>query len=281
MFYQQTGGDFVKLTPAGNYQIADRGGLAHWCNDPLGRRSFIKRFIVKPDDWYTLSDDVTAFEQEIVTAASLTRQELPSAVPLYVTLFSPVTLAMMLAGPEVLSLHIRTAPDAVAFAITQLKLSFIKLLNLYSAAGVDGYFIASQHCSRAILTKDDYFRFAKQSDDAVLAACEKVGDTILHLHGQGIHFGAVPKVSNARVHYELDSANPTPESFRALTQCEAVIGLPLEVWQNPSNFAKHAADLLTRFSQKTALFTAPCVLPLAVDNAEVKAWIDAIRLVLD
>ncbi|MCC5450283.1 hypothetical protein LMJ53_00855 [Rheinheimera sp. UJ51] len=279
-FYQQTLGDMVKLTPAGNYQIADRGGEAQWCNDPLGRRTFVKRFIVKPDDWYKLTDQVTALEQQIVQAAQLTRQRLPKKVPLYVTLFSPMTLALMLAGPERLIAHLHSAPAAVNYAIKQLLQSAERLLSLYQQVDVAGYFIANQHAAGGLLSEQDYLNFAKDSDDRILRSSTQLGDTILHLHGHGVLTAALPTHSAARVHYELDATNPSPEQFRAISQCSAVIGLPLDVWRKPASYKAQTRLMLERFAQPTALFTSPCVLPLNLANTEVQHWITAMRLAL-
>ncbi len=278
LFYQQTLGDLVKLTPAGNYQIAERGGKADWQNDSLGRRTFIERFIKAPEDWYTLTAETTALELALVQATRLTRAALPVTVPLYVTLFSPATLAVMLAGPELFARHLQQAPQAVAYAITTLQKSVENLLGLYQQAGANGYFVASQHASASVMTEQDYLRFAKEADDKVLAAAASLGDTILHLHGQDLLYSAFPKAGPVKIHYELHPSNPTPEAFRALSRCEAVIGLPLDVWAKPADYRFVVNSMLQRFMQQSALFTAPCVVPLAVANADIKEWTAHMRL---
>lgn len=281
LFYQQTVGDLVKLTPAGNYQIADRGGKAEWRDDPLGRRTFVERFIKTAEDWYSLSAETTALELALVQATRLTRAALPVSVPLYVTLFSPVTLAVMLAGPELFARHLQQEPQAVAYGINILQKSVIKLLALCQQAGANGYFLASQHASASVMTEHEYLHFAKDADDKVIAAAVSLGETILHLHGQDILSSAFPKAGPVKIHYELHPSNPTPEAFRSLSRCEAVIGLPLDVWAKPADYRYVVDNMLQRFMQQSALFTAPCVVPLAVANADIKEWTAQMRLAFD
>lgn len=278
LFYQQTLGDLAKLTPAGNYQIADRGGKAEWQDDPLGRRTFVKRFIHNPDDWYLLCAETTALEWVMVNATCLLREALPSSIPLYVTLFSPVTLAMMLAGPQRFSEHLQHTPDAVVFGICALQKSVENLLALYQQAGANGYFIASQHASASVMTAQEYVRFAKAVDERIVELAAAKGETILHLHGQGIHEAAFPVNGPVKVHYELHSSNPSPETYCEISRCEAVIGLPLEVYASPADYRHSVKDMLKRFNQKSALFTAPCVVPLAITNDEISAWTAQMRL---
>jgi amino acid adenylation domain-containing protein len=278
-FQAATQSAFVKLTPAGNYQIAQRGGQAQWAGDALGRRSFLSRAIQTPEDWAGVLNTpvLTVLELEMVNAAQQVRQALAPEVPLLVTVFSPVTQALMLAGAPTLQAHLRHAPQAVQAALASLSTNTLALLEAYRQVGVSGVYLACQHLADAVLPEALYLQHAHQWDAQIMAACAGFEFNLLHLHGEGIHLHALPRSGPWSVHYELHPSNPSPEDYRAACNWPAVLGLPLELWQRPQALAGEIEQLLTRFGQPGALLSNACVLPLAVSEAHIASWVRQVR----
>ena len=272
-FHRATQGCLVKLTPAGNYQVADRGAHADWCGDPLGRRTFHTRAIHRPQDWLKLDDQLTPLEQEMVGAAQSLSQSLGPKVPLLATVFTPMTQALMLAGPERLLEHLHASPDMVRAGLQRLTCGTERLIAAYHAVGAAGIYLAAQHLSVDTLSREIYRQHGRDSDARVMAACEYFEGNILHIHGASIHFDGLPTDGNWMTHYELGPDNPSPETYRAMSRCPAAIGLPLEVWDDPAHLRSAIGTALSRFGQEGALLTAPCVVPLAVPDERIASWI--------
>lgn len=275
-FHQQTRGDLVKLTPAGNYQIAGRGGVDAWCGDELGRRTIVQRAIDRPQQWRTLADELGPLELEMVDAARQLRQQLPADVPVLATVFAPLSQALMLAGPETLIAHLQTDPESVKAGLQILTRCSRRLIAAYQAAQVDGIYLALQHLSGDVLPAALYARIGDASDQAMIAACADLPINIWHIHGHAIHLACVPQTPNWQVHFELIEANPAPEAYRASSPCPAVIGLSPTLWRQATQPGQ-TAQLLARFQQDTALLTTNCVLPLAIPESEIAAWVERIH----
>ncbi len=276
-FQAETQGDIVKLTPAGNYQIAQRGGVAEWCGDDLGRRSFLTRAIHVPNDWLSISSNVTDLELSIVSVAQRLKQQLDSKTPLLVTIFSPVTLAIMLAGEETFLAHLHECPQLVLRGLNQLAFATEKLIEAYYQVGVDGVYLAAKHLSQTVISLPIYHKFCLAIDRRIINFCELFSTNILHIHGTQIHFDCLPNSHHWMVHFELHADNPSPEQYRACCLCPAVIGLPVEMWQQLDTLPSKINELLQRFGQQKALVTAECVVPLATPNQQLAVWIKSVR----
>lgn len=275
-FQRATGGRLIKLTPAGDYQAAGRGGHAQWCGDPLGRRTILIRAINSPESWLNLADTLTSMERDMVAAARSLRQALPADIPLLATVFPPLTQALMLAGPGPLLAHLESAPDAVLAGLARLTVSTRLLIAAYQEAGVNGIYLAVQHLSEAILPRRLYRRFGRDSDTCVMMACGGFEGNILHIHGVGIHFDGLPSTGPWLIHYELGANTPSPADYLAVCRFPAVIGLPFEVWGHPDKLKTTIRSYLADFGQHTALLTGPCVVPLAIPDAHIAAWIQGV-----
>ena len=276
-FHRATRGDLVKLTPAGNYQVAGRGAHADWCGDALGRRTFRARAITAAAHWTQLSATLTPMEWEMVSAARGLRQALGPDVPLFATVFPPLTQALMLAGPDRLQVLLDAAPDAARAGLDMLTCGTEQLIAAYQDAGVNGIYLAAQHMTENILPLELYRRLGWQYDSRVMAACDHFDSNILHIHGAAIFLEGVPRRRPWAVHYELGPGNPSPEQYSAACACPAVIGLPFDVWDAGAGIRQVVDSTLLRFGQNNALLTSPCVVPLAIQEARIATWIEALR----
>jgi len=272
-FQQATQCDLVKLMPAGHYQVAGRGVHGVWQGDALGRRSFLSRAVQQPADWARLSAALTTQERAMVEAARRVRRALDPQRPLLATVFAPLTQAMMLAGSECLQTHLRHAGEAVQAGLATLTAATQTLIAAYAEAGVDGIYLAAQHMSDALVPLPLYRSWARDSDLQTLAACADFAGNVLHVHGSGVHFEALPSNGHWTIHYELEPGNATPETYRRHTRLAAAIGLPFAIWDDAAAVDAAIAAALRRFGQRTALLTGPCVVPLAVPTARIATWI--------
>lgn len=275
-FHQATQGDIVKLTPAGNYQVADRGGYSEWQGDILGRRTFVERAITRPEQWLQQTGTLTPLELEVIRAAKQLKKLLPNT-PLFATVFLPLTQALMMAGPDTLLTHLQSHAREVTTGLNILTRCTERLIAAYQDIGVDGIYLAAQHQSDAIIPRSIYRDFGMLHDQQIMQACHDFSLNILHIHGTMIHFEGVPQDNNWMVHFELSTHNPEPEVYRSHCRCPAVIGLPCKVWQNDTELSPKINSLLQRFGQTSALLSADCVTPLNISSEHIASWIQRIR----
>jgi len=275
-FHQQTQGDIVKLSPANNYQIVGRGGEAEWLGDEVGRRTFVKRAINTPEDWFKLQVTMTQSELNLIDVTRHLSTRLGD-VPLLVTVFSPLTQALMLAGQETLQAHLQHYPDAVLAGLEILTAATKQLIVAYEEAGANGIYYAAQHLADTVFSRQFYQQFGLRIDRLLMQLCDEFELNLLHIHGSGIHFDCLPTMNNWMVHFELISTNPTPEEYRACCQCPAVIALPCSLWSDTELLKAEIHQLLQRFCQNTALVSAPCVVPINITNQQIASWIMSIK----
>jgi uroporphyrinogen decarboxylase len=289
-FYDEVQSDVIKLTPAGNYQVADRGGIAHWDGDAMGRRTFSERYVQSEREWQTIADlpiVLTAIETEIVRSAELLLARQRCKRPIYVTIFAPLTQAFMLAGELELQRCLQQHPVLLRAVLDKLSATTRLLLHAYRDIGVTHFYIAMQHRSQAILpqalyktlndTSDVYFLNEVLNSQAQ-TTCKHTSvfpAAILHVHGSGVYFDDLPAHCELAVHYELTPENPHPRTFLKQRDNPLVLGIPLNVWQasSPAVFAEQVEPICAILEQHKILVTTPCVVPQALPNKEVASWV--------
>lgn len=209
-FQRRVDCDFVKLTPASSYQLVDYGLRDQWIPDGIGRRTVTHRPVTVPDDWLriTARRPGAGFTGEILRAAALVRRALPREIPLVATIFNPVFQAVALAGERVFGAHRQTAADRVDQGLATLTRNTVALIGALRDAGVDGFYLASQHAGMPC------------SGDAACAAAMRGSLSIMHLHGEGVNLDAVPRGIDV-LHYDCTlpgnpSVNAAMRRFRGI-----------------------------------------------------------------
>jgi len=280
-FYSQVGGDLLKITPAGTYQATSLGLRDAWQGDSLGRRTIVSRPIHSPNDWLRLDEyAIGAVEAAVVNATALARERLSPDVALFATVISPVTQALQLAGPELLASHANSAPEALRHGLEIIVKRTYALLERYQAAGVDGVYLALQHCLPKLLTPENYAAHGRWADEAVMAACARFPGRILHLHGNPLHLTLPRPPAGWAVHFELGASNPEPAAFREYCARPLVAGLTtaeLAGEETAEAIRNRMRAIFDHFGQPSGLVTAGCVLPLDFPLTRARAWVEAIR----
>ncbi|MES2353268.1 MAG: uroporphyrinogen decarboxylase family protein [Pseudomonadota bacterium] len=280
-FYDEVGGDLLKITPAGTYQATSLGLRDAWHGDSLGRRTIVSRPINTPDDWLLLDEYAEGpIEKAVIEATALVRERLSPGVALFATVISPVTQALQLAGPELLASHASSAPQALQHGLEILVRRTYALLERYRAAGADGIYLALQHCVPTLQTPENYAAHGRWADEAVMAACIRFRGRILHLHGNPLHLTLPRPPTDWAVHFELGAANPEPAAFSERCARPLIAGLTtaeLASERTAEAIRNRARAIFDNFGQPSGLVTAGCVLPLDFPLKRARAWVEAIQ----
>src|SRR3989454_2903991 len=188
-FQKKSQWDFLKVTPASGYYGDDWGLRAGYKPNREGTRHYTDRPIKKPADWSRLKPlDVTggAYGREL-HALRLIRDALPE--PLIVsTIFSPLTIAGTLSGPEASLRYLREDPDELHRGLELITDVTARFAAETLASGADGIFFATAAAATGYLTVEEYEEFGRPYDLRVLEAAAGSELRILHIHGVGIMF---------------------------------------------------------------------------------------------
>jgi uroporphyrinogen decarboxylase len=222
-FQRRVDCDFVKMMPASSYQLVDSGLRDEWIPDGIGRRTVTHRPISEPDDWLRLARrrPHDGFTGEILGAAAMVRRRLAREIPLIATIFNPAFQAVTLAGSARFFEHREAAPDQVAEGLAVISANTVELIEAFRDAGVDGFYLASQHATAG-------HRELTATGDAACVAAMRGALSMMHLHGGGIALDACP-VGVHVLHYDCTAAG-NPSVRAAMRRFGGVVssGLPDE-----------------------------------------------------
>ncbi len=189
-FQQQFDWDFVKVTPSSDYCLRDWGAQTVWEGNNEGTRRYVHHPVQQPEDWAALPvlDPTRGSLGQIREALRLIRQGLGPDVPIIHTIFSPISQAKNLAGPERLPHHLRLHPDALHEGLKRITETTIRYVESLREVGVDGIFYAVQWADAQHMSADEYRAFGRPYDLQILEAAQGLWFNLLHVHGEGIYF---------------------------------------------------------------------------------------------
>ncbi len=98
-------------------------------------------------------------------------------------MFNPLSIAAYLAGDEICLAHLRSHPERVEPAIEALTETSIRFAKAAINDGADGIFLSTRFASYEVMGEEEYRRFGRPGDLAVLKAASGGWFNVLHLHG--------------------------------------------------------------------------------------------------
>ena len=212
--------DFIKFTPYGLYSAVDWGVTldVKGGNEPPVQADYpIKR----PEQWRGLAQ-LRGTEGEYLIVLESQRIAISGMcehIPLVQTVFSPLTTALKLAGPEKLLVHLRDAPAAVHAGLAIIAQTTRRFAIEALTRGADGLFFASQTANEGYLTRAEYAEFAKQYDIIVLEATRgRSWFNILHLHGEKVLIDEALDYPVQAINYHDREGGPSLAEMRKKTK---------------------------------------------------------------
>jgi uroporphyrinogen decarboxylase len=178
--------DFIKVPVSSTYCVDDYGAEHEYRGSLIGDREYLDPVVKNIDDWDRIQPlNVTKgkYGQHLqVLRMIIDKRE--SNTPVIFTIFNPLAMASYLAGDENLLVHLRRYPDKVEKALKALTETCASFVKAVIAEGADGIFLSTRWASYELMSEEEYLRFGKPGDLAVLAASSGGWFNVLHLHGQ-------------------------------------------------------------------------------------------------
>lgn len=268
--------DFIKFSPYGLYSVVDWGVTLDVRG---GRQTPVQADypIKKPDDWRRLrSFGGTEGEYLVVLEAQrIALSEMRDKVPLVQTVFSPLTSCLKMAGRETLVRHLRESPEAVHAGLTIVADTTRRFAAEAVARGADGLFFASQTAGEGYLSREEYARFARPYDLAVLEAVQdRSWFNVFHLHGAKIMLDQVLDYPVQALNYHDREAGPSLSEMRSKTQKCLIGGIGENttlVRGTPEEVAAQAKDAWEQVQRRGLILGPGCVADPNAPEANVMA----------
>lgn len=280
---ERFGFDFVKFMPPGDYPTIDWGATTEFRGAPGGTREMTRVPIADVADWATLRpvDVGGGFNGVILEALRETRAQLVEDVPIFQTIFSPLTIAQKLADGAAVE-HLRAHPDELRPALDVIAEVTAAMARASYEAGADGIFFATQLADFETLDLAEYRTFGLPYDLAVIDAAKAAnpdGWTLLHLHGEAPMFelGATYPVDILNWH---DRHAPPDLASGQRQSRRAVAGGLNErriIDAGPDAAAAEARDAIAATHGRGLFVTPGCVIPVATPDETVAAVVAAVH----
>ncbi|MFQ5500129.1 MAG: uroporphyrinogen decarboxylase family protein, partial [Candidatus Zixiibacteriota bacterium] len=212
-FQEQFRWDFMKINPRADYHVQDWGVKLDYSHDEFTKHGKSSFPIKSSDDWLNIKPlaPTEGVFAEHLKAVAMIRKKSDPALPLLMTLFTPLAVAGRLApDQQMLVEHIRSVPDKVEVALQAITTTLAAFASELRNAGADGLFYATtQWASQDALTWDEYERFGVPYDLKVVKAAEGDAINLLHVCASNNYLTEISAIDYHSQLYNWDSGDPT------------------------------------------------------------------------
>jgi len=269
-FHDKFDPDFIKLMPSGVYFVEDWGCRVHYDGAPNGAKKCKEHFIKSPEDWRKLDHlnvDQGALGREL-KCLRLVRKKVRDSAPILQTLFSPLTVAAKLAGPELLLQTLRNDPASLKVGLKTIAETMDQYIQACLDGGADGFFYATQMAVGNLLSPDEYQEFGATYDLPLLENIAlRSSFSLLHIHGENILFRELSAYPVHAVNWHDRKTWPTLAQGQEIFSGAVAGGL--EEWgvllRGPASaIREQIQDAVAQTQGRRLMITPGCVLPIAI-----------------
>lgn len=264
--------DFIKLMPFGLYSVQDWGARINvFCKE--GHPPLVDRFAIdSPADWEALPElpgTYGAWGSQVTLArhaARLTGGE----IPFIQTLFSPLTTARKLGGERIFA-DMKDCPGALHKALETITRTTIAFIRENLAAGVSGFFFATQNAVETELSAEAFEEFGAAYDLRLFEAfADETWFNVIHIHGENVMFKRVAEYPGNCINWHDRWGGPLMDEARTLTDKCLLGGInERDVLHVESSDAiqKHVAEAVALAGRKGLMIGPGCVANPATPEA--------------
>ena len=274
--------DFVKVTPAASYCVRHWGADDIWRGHPHGTREYGGRVITSVADWSGLktADPNRGQMGQVLEALRMIGAALEDDTPFIQTIFSPMTQARNLAGPEVLFAHMRTEPATMHDALQMITDQTVGFVEAAIDTGISGVFYALQGAVHTEMSEGEYMEFGAPYDLQILAAAKQLWLNTIHLHGREVMFSVACEYPGAILNWHDRESRHSLEAGLERWSGAVCGGISQEetlMAGNPRMIRDEAMDAIsvTGGGRRLVLGTG-CVAPIVTPYGNLKALREAV-----
>ena len=269
--------DFVKLTPASSFCIADYGVQDEWQGSLEGTRVYTKHAVNRTLDWTNLRtlDPTRGGLGRQIECIRLVCEALGEQVPVIQTIFSPLAQAKNIAGRDALIRHLRTQPDRLRSGLNVITDSTLRFVDALRRLPIAGVFYAVQHASYDVMSESEYREFGMPYDLKILESLsERWWLNVLHIHGDAPMFRALANYPVDVVNWH-DRAGEPDLAQGKLAFNGAVCG-GVAQWEHlhlgtPATVRDMARDAIAQTNGRRLILSTGCVAPITTPLSNIRA----------
>jgi uroporphyrinogen decarboxylase len=267
--------DLLKVTPSHTYCVDDYGAKHAYRGRLVGDRDHTERVVKRIEDWDRIQPlDVRAGALgRQLTCLRLVIEKREPDTPVIQTLFDPITMARFLADDAYI-IHFRRDPDRVGCALRALTETCSALARAAIAEGADGIFLSTMGASYEVMAPEEYRRFGRPGDQAVLEAARGGWLNILHLHGQ---HPMVSEVADYPIHalsWHDRTAGPSLSETAQIFPGTLVAGVEqfsVLHFEKPDAVEAQVKDAIAQTGGRRLIVAAGCTYPLTAPECNLVA----------
>lgn len=276
--------DFIKITPASSYCVADYGVQDEWVGSIEGTRQYTRHVIDRSLHWTELpilDPHKGQLGQQVETIQQM-KAALKGDVPFVQTIFNPLSQAKKLAGTDSLLRHIRTKPERFKTGLNIITENTMRYIDALKKSGVSGIFYAIQHASYNELSQAEYEEFGRPYDLQILNTLP--GDfwfNMVHLHGTLPIFDVV-------VDYPVQAINwhdqeTAPDLATGKLQFPGAVCGGLGRWDpvhngTPTSIRQQARQSFELTNNRRLILSTGCVIMTTTPQSNIRAVREAVEL---
>lgn len=283
-FQRQWDFDFIKITPASSYCVADYGVQDQWLGNIEGTREYTRRVIQRSLDWTELRvldpyKGQLGMQLEVIR---LMKDGLKGDIPFIQTVFNPLAQAKKLAGEATMISHLRTTPERFKTGLNIITENTLRFIDAMRKSGIAGVFYAIQHASYSKLSRAEYEEFGRPYDLQILEAMPTDWWlNVLHLHGELPMVDVVYDYPVSAVNWHDQETDPDLATGKLKFKGAMCGGLGH--WdavhnRTPSAVAEQARHSFEMMNNRRLILSTGCVMITTTPTSNIRAVREAVEL---
>jgi uroporphyrinogen decarboxylase len=276
--------DFVKVTPASSFCLADYGVQDKWVGSIEGTREFTRQVVNKSLDWTDLRplDPNKGALTRQSEALTLIKTGLNDDTPILQTIFSPLAQAKHIADPAMVIKHMRTAPDRLKTGLNAITDSTLRFIDSIRRSKIAGAYYAIQLGGYGDMTPQEYAEFGRPYDLQILRAFPNDWwFNMLHLHGDAPIFDMFLDYPVQALNWHDRETEPSLAIGK--TKFKGAVCGGLGHWDavhngTPSDVRTQARDALQQTEGRRFILSTGCVTMITSPLSNLRAVREAVEI---
>ncbi len=279
-FQQRFDFDLIKVTPSQTFVAEDLGLRGVYDGNPEGD-------LVKGPPPIQSLEQWEALRPQLAQSGALGRQlrclELIAAeageTPFIQTVFNPLTVAKCLAGPQAVIWR-RRYPEVFQRGFAAVIETWHGFVAAVMATGAAGIFFSTADASYRLMAAEEYERWGRPSDLAVVEASRSGWLNVLHVHGDDLMFDLVADYPFQVINWHDRKAGPSLRE--AAQRFPGAVAGGLSQWETllsgtAEQVVAEVHDGIAQTGGRGYIVAAGCVTPIPVAEQNMRAAIGAAR----
>ncbi len=284
-FQKKFSWDFMKINPRAGFHAEDWGNRYEWSGDEFKKHRLLEPAVKSAADWEKLEilHPGTKVLEEHLKAISLIRRQVGADLPLFMTVFTPLSVARYLVGDNrTLLHHLLESPDKLLLGMEKITATFAIYADRIRDAGADGLFFATTHwASEDLLTFEQYRIFGRPFDLRVIKAAGDDSLNILHVCGSHNFLAQLADYPASMINWDACDPTNLPLDRAADIIPDKVIigGLDHTGWlkfATPPEIGHEMAKIREKMSGRKFIFGPGCTLDPEIPEANLRAVRDSL-----